>query len=507
MKMNSLFLTDGYKTGHHQQYPKGTNRVYSNWTPRGNKYAPRGCDKVVSFGQQMVVKWLVDHFDENFFSKPKEEVCGEMKTELSMYLGTDYDVTHFEDLHDLGYLPIEVKSIEEGVEVPLRIPMLTVQNTGDFGWVTNFLETILSNMLWQPMTSATIALLYKRILMQGAIETDRHNAAFVDFQGHDFSMRGMGGFMSTVLSGLGHATSFSGSDSLPVIAASRQYYNEEGFVVASVNATEHSVMCAGTKGDELGTFRRLMDTYPTGILSIVSDTWDLWTVVTEYLPTLRDEILSRDGKIVIRPDSGDPVDILCGYNSLTTDEFKGKAITVGDAHPANKGLIELLWETFGGTVNGQGYKVLDPRIGAIYGDSITPDRARQIINRLKLKGYASTNVVLGIGSYTYQYNTRDTFGFAMKATYVEVEGKGREIFKDPITDDGTKKSAKGLLCVNRNIDGEYELWDMVSSATEKEGELKTIFKDGKFYNETTLSEVRSKVAKLTKTNKEQLITK
>ena len=228
--------------------------------------------------------------------------------------------------------------------------------------------------------------------------------------------------------------------------------------VASVNATEHSVMCAGTKGDELGTFRRLMDTYPTGILSIVSDTWDLWTVVTDYLPALKDEIMSRDGKIVIRPDSGDPVDILCGYNSLTTDEFKGKAITVGDAHPANKGLIELLWETFGGTVNSQGYKVLDPHIGAIYGDSITPDRARQIINRLKLKGFASTNVVLG------------------------------------------------LLCVNRNkITDEYELWDMVSKATEKEGELKTIFKDGSFYNETTLSEVRSKIAKLTTTNKEQLV--
>ena len=166
----------------------------------------------------------------------------------------------------------------------------------------------------------------------------------------------------------------------------------------------------------------------------------------------------------------------------------------------------MLWETFGGTVNSQGYKVLDPHIGAIYGDSITPDRARQIINRLKLKGFASTNVVLGIGSYTYQYNTRDTFGFAMKATYVEVEGKGREIFKDPITDDGTKKSAKGLLCVNRNkITDEYELWDMVSKATEKEGELKTIFKDGSFYNETTLSEVRSKIAKLTTTNKEQLV--
>lgn len=496
MRMNSLFLTDGYKTGHHQQYPKGTNRVYSNWTPRGNRYAPRGCDKVVSFGQQMIMRWLVDEFETNFFSQPKAKVCGEMKTELSMYLNTDYDVSHFEALHDLGYLPLEVKSLPEGVEVPLRIPMLTVENTGNFGWVTNFLETILSNMLWQPMTSATIALLYKRILTEGAKETDKDSIPFVDFQGHDFSMRGMGGFMSTILSGLGHATSFSGSDSLPIIAGARQFYDEKGFVVGSVNATEHSVMCAGTKGDEIGTFRRLMDTYPTGILSIVSDTWDLWTVVTEYLPTLKDEIMSRDGKIVIRPDSGDPVDILCGYNSITQYEMDEKHITVADGHPSNKGLIELLWDTFGGTTNDQGYKVLDQHIGAIYGDSITPERAKQIISRLKAKGFASTNIVLGIGSYTYQYNTRDTFGFAMKATYVEVEGEGREIFKDPITDDGLKKSAKGLLYVQKNdFDGEYELHDMVSRETEQKGELKTIFKDGKFYNQTTLTEIRERLTK------------
>jgi nicotinamide phosphoribosyltransferase len=493
MKMNSLFLTDGYKTGHHQQYPQGTNKVYSNWTPRGNRYAPRGCDKVVSFGQQMVMRWLDDHFKENFFSQPKDLVCNEIKTELSMYLNTDYDVSHFEALHDLGYLPVEVKSITEGMEVPLRVPVLTIQNTGDFGWVTNFLETILSNMLWQPMTSATIALLYKRILVGGAKETDKDNIPFVDFQGHDFSMRGMGGFMSTILSGMGHITSFSGSDSLPVIGASRQYYNEDGFVVGSVNATEHSVMCAGTKDDEIGTFRRLMETYPTGILSIVSDTWDLWTVVTKYLPELKEEIEARDGKIVIRPDSGDPVDIICGYNSLTPYEFNEKHVVVDNDHPSHKGVIELLWETFGGTVNEQGYKVLSPKIGAIYGDSITPDRARQIISRLKSKGFASTNIVLGIGSYTYQYNTRDTFGFAMKATYCEVNGEGREIFKDPITDDGTKKSARGLLSVRKNAEGEYELWDMVTRETEATGELQTIYKDGKFYNQTTLGEVRERL--------------
>jgi nicotinamide phosphoribosyltransferase len=480
--MNGLLLTDGYKTGHHQQYPKGTEYVYSNWTPRSNKYAPAGCDKVVSFGQQFVMKWLHDYFEADFFSKPKEDVCNEIKEELSMYLGADYDVSHFEKLHDLQYLPISVKSLKEGVEVPIRVPMVTVVNTNkDFYWVTNFLETILSTMLWQPMTSASIALNYKRIFKKWALATDEENIGFIDFQGHDFSMRGMGGLQSAQSSGMGHATVFMGSDTLPVISGLRKYYNAKGFVVGSVNATEHSVMCAGTKDDEIGTFKQLMDTYPTGILSVVSDTWDLWKVLTDYLPKLKEEVLARDGKLVIRPDSGDPVDIICG-----------EARELGANSPKDKGVIEMLWNVFGGIVNTQGYKVLDSHIGAIYGDSITTVRAEQICQRLHEKGFATTNVVLGIGSFTYQFNTRDTFGFAMKATSVVVDGERREIFKDPITDDGIKKSAKGLVKVER-IENEYVLIDQVTEAQEKEGELQVIYDDGKFINEINLQEIRDRI--------------
>ena len=209
--MNALLLTDGYKTGHHIQYPQGTEEVYSNWTPRSNKYAPKHCESVVSFGQQYVMQWLHNYFKEHFFSKAKEEVCNEIRTELSIYLGTEYDVSHFKKLHDLQYLPIKVKSIQEGVEVPYRVPMLTIVNTlKEFYWVTNFLETILSTMLWQPMTAATIALSYKRIFKQYAIQSDKENLAFIDFQGHDFSMRGMGGLQSATASGMGHATIFMG---------------------------------------------------------------------------------------------------------------------------------------------------------------------------------------------------------------------------------------------------------------------------------------------------------
>ncbi|MBQ4822645.1 nicotinate phosphoribosyltransferase [Aquimarina sp. MMG016] len=479
--MNPLLLTDGYKLGHREQYPDGTTLVYSNWTPRKSRI--EGIDNVVFFGLQYFIKeYLIKQFDEHFFNAPKEQVVSEYKKYVDHYLGIDYDITHIEQLHDLGFLPIEIKALAEGTEVPIRVPMFTLVNTKpEFFWLTNYLETLLSNIIWQPCTSATIAKQYQKILMAFASETDRDNTGFITWQGHDFSMRGMSGTESSILSGMGHALSFSGSDTLPVAKAFETYYNADvtkELVIGSVNATEHSVMCAGSKDDEIGTFRRLLETYPTGILSVVSDTWDLWKVLTEYLPKLKNEILEREGKLVIRPDSGDPVDIICGCE---------------DENPIiAKGVIELLWDEFGGTINEQGYKVLNPKIGAIYGDSITIDRATQICERLKQKGFASTNVVLGIGSFTYQYNTRDTFGFAMKATYVEVNGEGREIFKDPVTDDGTKKSAKGLIHIYEE-EGEVRFKDQVTKQEEDLGLLKTVFKDGKLLSNDSLSTIRDRI--------------
>ena len=479
--MNPLLLTDGYKLGHREQYPQGTTLVYSNWTPRKSRIA--GVDNVVFFGLQYFIKeYLIKQFNEHFFNLPKQDVVSEYKRYVDHYLGIDYDISHIEELHDLGYLPIEIKALPEGTEVPIRVPMFTLVNTKpEFFWLTNYLETLLSNIIWQPCTSATIANQYQKILMSFAQQTDRDNTGFITWQGHDFSMRGMSGTESSILSGMGHALSFSGSDTLPVAKAFEMYYKADvtkELVIGSVNATEHSVMCAGSKDDEIGTFRRLLKTYPSGILSVVSDTWDLWKVLTEYLPKLREEILERDGKLVIRPDSGDPVDIICGCDHNNPIVAKG--------------VIELLWDEFGGTINDQGFKVLHPKIGAIYGDSITIERATQICERLKEKGFASTNVVLGIGSFTYQYNTRDTFGFAMKATYVEVNGEGREIFKDPITDDGTKKSAKGLISIYK--DGETLMFkDQVSKEEEKQGLFRTVFKDGKLLIEEELSTIRQRL--------------
>jgi nicotinamide phosphoribosyltransferase len=285
------------------------------------------------------------------------------------------------------------------------------------------------------------------------------------------------------LSGAAHLLSFRGTDTIPAINFLEEYYSApkySGEVGCSVAATEHSVMCAGTPDMELSTYRRLIkDVYPSGILSIVSDQYDLWKVLTNYIQDLRSDILSRNGKIVFRPDSGDPIKILCG------DSFR--------SGPAAKGVIELLWDCFGGKVNSKGYRELDSHVGAIYGDSISLDRAKQICTLLKKKGFASTNVVFGIGSFTYQYNTRDTFGFAVKSTYTECSTMdGTEcvdIYKDPVTDDGVKKSAMGLLVVKKNENGFY-LKENASWAEERaDSELTTVFYNSKLVKSWSYSEI------------------
>ena len=483
--MNPLLLTDGYKVDHKRQYPNGTTLVYSNWTPRKSRLD--GIDEVVFFGlQYFLKKYIIQDFDLHFFKQPKEVVVKKYARRINNYLGENQVGTkHIEELHDLGYIPMVFKALPEGTSVPIRVPMFTMYNTiPEFFWLTNYFETLLSAVIWLPCNSATIAKEYRKVLDKYAAETSSM-PEFVDWQGHDFSMRGMGGIEAAVTSAAGHLLSFTGSDTIPAIEFFEEFYNANSdieLIAGSVAATEHSVMCMGTTEGEYETFKRLIcEVYPKGIVSIVSDTWDLWKVLTDYLPRLKDEIVAREGKVVIRPDSGDPVDIICGNPNGQTDQEK-------------KGVIELLWDVFGGSVNDKGFKELAPQIGAIYGDSITVARAIAICERLKVKGFASTNVVLGIGSFTYQYNTRDTFGFAMKATYGEVYGEGRAIFKDPITDDGTKKSAKGLMKIEL-IDGNYILKDEVSWEEEKCGELKEVFRDGKLLINQSLADIRSQVKK------------
>ena len=342
----------------------------------------------------------------------------------------------------------------------------------------------MSLSLWKASTSATLAREYRRILDLYADLTGGQKGA-VQFQAHDFSMRGMDRVEAAALSGAGHLLSFVGTDSIPAIIFLEKNYGADiskELVGTSIPATEHSVMCAYGQ-DEMASYRRLItEVYPNGFVSIVSDTWDLWKVITEVIAGLKKEILSREGRVVLRPDSGDPVDIICG-----------------DAAPDNpyakKGVIELLWEIFGGTTNAKGFKELDPHIGAIYGDAITLERCRAICERLAAKGFASTNVVFGVGSYTYQYNTRDTFGFALKSTYASIDGKARFLYKDPVTDKGSvKKSQTGMVVVRKDKTFEDGLFEADREILHSEDILQDIFVDGKVLNIQTLSQIRDRVA-------------
>lgn len=485
-------LTDFYKVAHREQYPAGTEVVYSTWTPRSGNHAPN-IKMVTAVGFQGFIKeYLMEFFDENFFGRSKEEIVAEYSRYMKHCLFVQNPHTkHIEDLHDLGYLPLLIKAVDEGTQVPFRVPMLTIENThNDFFWLTNYFETLMSNNLWKQATTASIAKVYRGILNEAALETTGSTAG-VEFQGHDFSMRGMSGLEDSARSGIGHLLSFAGTDTIPAIQYLEQYYGanvEKELVGCSVNATEHSVMCAGGADNEFETYRRLIeDTYPTGIVSIVSDTWDLWDVITNTLPKLKDSIMARDGgpesldKVVIRPDSGDPVKIICGDPDADINS------------PARKGVVELLHDIFGGTTTEQGFKLLDSHIGAIYGDAITIERCTEICAQLKAKGFASTNVVFGIGSYTYQYNTRDTLGFAMKSTSVTIDGERRAIFKDPATDNGVKKSALGRVEVAMES-GQLVCYDEANTKTsDSEDLLTTVFENGKLIKETTLAEIKERM--------------
>lgn len=530
-QLTAPLMSDAYKTYHPFAYKPGVSYAYENFTNRSNKLSniPEALEigGVVHLGLQYVIKeFLIDRWNATFFCVDKKKAVAKYSRMVNSVLGKKVPVGHIEALWDVGHLPIEIKALPEGTIVPYGVPPFTIKNTiPGFHWVPGLLETLLSAELWPMSTSATTAFAYRKAFEKTPIAKE-----MIPFMGHDFSYRGMFGSMAAAMSGFGHLCSFVGSDTYPAAEFAEYYYNadvEKELVMASVDATEHSVMCSyGTEG-ELESLRHLMtNVTPTGILSVVSDTWDFWKLVGEYLPALKDEIMARQGTLVIRPDSGDPVDILCGLDYSDVDTIQqitaegiylvqetNEFIKVVKANEHGlmkfeeisqyevKGLIESLWDIFGGTYvewapvddcytyRPQSYKLLDSHIGAIYGDSITLERQRQIHRKLMKKGFVPS-VVLGIGSFTYQYVTRDTHGSAMKATSIVVNGERQAIAKDPKT-DRKKKSAKGLIYVGRNDKGEIYMEDEVSEAREAEGLLQPVFRDGKLLVETSLKEIRA----------------
>lgn len=490
MKIRPLHAADFYKTGHVKFYDEDTEVIYQNFCPRSTKWSPQvdGIpDKIVLTGLQYFVKYfLIDVWNQEFFQKPKEGVLRRYQRRMDTSLGKGVvGTSHIAALHDLGYLPIKIKALPEGSVVNPKIPFFTIQNTvKGFGWIVGYLEDALSCLIWKSCTAATTSWKYKQIGVRAAKETGV-DPSFVDFAFHDFSLRGTCGFQDAVMIGMAHLLSFKGTDNMLALDALEDYYNADAdieYIGGGVPANEHSCVCNGKKENEFKNYKRwITKTFPKGVLSLVSDTWDLWKVITEYLVALKQDILNRDGKVVIRPDSSKktPLEIICG------DPEADPSL------PEYKGVVELLWDIFGGTVNAAGYKELDPHIGMLYGEAISLDLSQKIYTRLKEKGFASNCCFYGIGSYSF-VASRDSQGWACKATASVVGGEFRELYKEPVTDSGVKKSAKGLLRVDK-VGNDFVLKDQCTWEEEAGGELKTVFLDGKLLVDQSLSEIRARL--------------
>lgn len=500
-KTNPMLLIDFYKAVHAEMLPKKITKSVSYFTPRMSRV--KRWDNVVMFGLQGFIKtYLIDYFNSEFFSQPFDTVISEYKRVMDASLGKDaYKIEKIENLHKLGYLPIEIVALPEGTIVPMHVPMFGITNTHpDFAWLPQSLESLISAESWHPMLAATVGYTYRQIVNKYYDLTCDDNIPRARALGA-FDFRGEECTDSAIKAGAGWCLSFLNTATVPTIPYLEKNYNcdcTKEPVAFGSPSTEHSVMCSNyaVDGDEITLLRRLLtEIYPNTSFSAVLDSYDYWNVIDNILPQLKNEIMNHNGCMLMRGDSGDCVEV------VTQTVFK-------------------LWDIFGGTVNSKGYKVLDPHVKAIYGDSITIQRCEEIYEILKANGFAASNVVLGVGSFsmecieeedevtiTLNNNmkmtgttkvlkpfTRDTFSSCIKATYCEIDHKPVPIFKNP-KDGGFKKSQKGCCIVTKNTNGEYTFtdghtWD--ETLTYK-NELQPIFENGEMVREQSLADIRNEL--------------
>jgi nicotinamide phosphoribosyltransferase len=469
-KRNPLLATDVYKMGHMEQYAPGCTFVYSYLCARSNKTF----NSTVFFGLQ--------YYLQEYLSTPLTPEMGEefIRTRTKILGSTSPEVEEkIRALCQLGYFPVQIKAVEEGSLVPVKNALMTIENThSDFYWVVGFIESLILKV-WYPITVASCCYAYKTLVdeyFQKTVDDDMH--FLKQFTVHDFGYRGDASEEGAALSGAAHLLSFTGSDTVPALSFVQEQYDAtwEEDIMFSVPASEHSVMTSFQREDEIGAFKHMLNLYPTGIVSIVSDTFDVYRVLTEFAEELKPQILARDGKVVFRPDSGNPEYIICGDPNATPGS------------PEWKGAIRLLDEKFGSSLNKKGYKVLNPKVGLIYGDGMYLERYKRTLECLKEMGYAASNLVIGVGGILRNHS-RDTLGFAIKATRVKVNGEVRDIEKDPIT-DRTKKSHKGLISLLKNSQGDYFTLDNCLQDQGENSLLKTVYEDGKVVKKFTFAQIK-----------------
>lgn len=482
-KINPMLLMDFYKAVHSDMISPKMTKSMSYYTPRMSRV--NRWDKVVMFGLQMFCKtWLIDYFNDNFFNLDGEEVVSEYERVLDASLGKGiYDSNKVKRLHELGYLPIEIVALPEGTLVPIHVPMFGITNTHpDFAWLPQALESLISAEMWYPQITATVGKTYRDIVNKYYELTCDDNMPRAKALGA-FDFRGDMCVDAALKAGAGWCLSFLNTATVPVIPYLEDMFNcncaNEPVAFGSVSS-EHFVMCSNyaVDGDEITFLRKMLnELYPHKSFSCVLDSYDYWNVIDNILPLIHEDIINHDGCMFMRGDSGNCVEV------VTKTVFK-------------------LWEQFGGTVNSKGYKVLDPHVKAIYGDSITVQRCEEAYQILMDNGFSCSNVVLGVGSFSMHCIeednvlkpfTRDTFSSCIKACYAEIDDVCYPIFKNP-KEGGFKKSQKGLCYVHLNENGELIYKDEFTSKNIPDGNLlETVFKDGKLVKEYTLSEIRNRL--------------
>lgn len=479
--LTTLLLSDTYKQIHLRMFPKGLTKLVSYWTPR--KAMSKQYNKMVFFGlQEFIKKYLIEDFNKNFFNKPLDDVVEEYKSYMNTQLGEgNYDLEAIISLHKLGYLPILIRALPEGSIVNMGIPCIELTNTHpDYAWLVQWLECILQVELWSTCNYATIGKIYKDVANKYYdLTVDNMDSKMAM---SDFGMRGMSCLEDSIRTSASWLLSFDKTSTIPALQYIREYYNADKNVGIGAVSTEHAVMGANfaVDGDEITFVKRLLTKlYPNTSFSMVSDTYDYWRMVKEIIPQCKEEVMNHNGKLLIRPDSGDIVEI-----SIET--------------------IKFLWGEFGGTINSKGYKVLDPHIGIIYGDGCTINKVKEIYKQLEQLGFAANNIVFGVGAFCFHaifedsgkfiVNTRDTFGIAMKATHGEIGDFKFPIYKDPKTDTSKlKKSHKGCCQVSKTKD-KFLCFDGYDHLVHKtRTELKEVFSNGELLSETTFEDIRQRL--------------
>ena len=452
---NLILMTDSYKVTHHRQYPPGTESVFSYFESRGGDF-----DSTVFFGLQYYLKKYLTG----------QVVCSEQIDEaealFSVHFSGDKALfnrsgwEHIVKRHG-GRLPISIRAVPEGSCIPVSNVLMTIENTDPACyWLTNYLETLLVQV-WYGSTVATQSREMKRTILNSLEETG--NPELIDFKLHDFGFRGVSSVETAGIGGAAHLVNFRGTDTVAGLIVARDYYDCEmaGF---SIPAAEHSTQTSWGADHEVDAMRNMLHQFPTGLVAVVSDSYDIFNACRNlWGDQLKADVLARDGVLVVRPDSGDPPEIVCQ-------------------------VLKTLSETFGTETNSKGFKVLHPKVRVIQGDGIDRAMLSRILEATTVAGWSTDNIAFGSGGGLLQKLNRDTSKYAFKCSDITVNGQHRDVFKQPVTDSGKRSKAGRVTLVQR--DGQFLTIREEEQQPSDDNQLVEVFRDGELLKKYSLNEIR-----------------